>query len=183
MFTEKDFCSFGTSSFLKDAGYVDPTRYSYIKNTRVSDEIMEKHPGLSDDGYMDLIKEYGGTYDRKDVYKTYIEIEEVYHKNSFLDADPWVICSAPTHQDAVNWILNKYNIWISAKPYVCEDGILWLSEIRKIHIDKVELVKTLMVKESHHKAVDDAIKYVLVEEMRQLMNESKLFLNTEKNNG
>ena len=65
MFTEKDFCSFGTSSFLKDAGYVDPTRYSYIKNTRVSDEIMEKHPGLSDDGYMDLIKEYGGTYDIK----------------------------------------------------------------------------------------------------------------------
>ena len=40
-----------------------------------------------------------------------------------------------------------------------------------------------MVKESHNKAVDDAIKYVLVEEMRQLMNESKLFLNTEKDNG
>ena len=55
MFTEQDFCSFGTSSFLKDAGYVDPTRYSYIKHTRVSDEIMEKHPGLSDDGYMDLL--------------------------------------------------------------------------------------------------------------------------------
>ena len=32
------------------------------KNIRFSDEILEKHPGLSDSGYMDLEKKYGGPY-------------------------------------------------------------------------------------------------------------------------
>ena len=41
MFTEEDFCGYGTSMCLKYAGYVDACRYSYIKITRVSDEIME----------------------------------------------------------------------------------------------------------------------------------------------
>lgn len=164
MFTEEDFCSYGTSMCLKYAGYVDACRYSYIKNTRVSDEIMEKHPGLSDYGYMDLIKTYGGTYDRKDVYKTYIEIAEEYHKNSFIDAPPYIKCTAPTLQEAIDWICKTFNIWITAKPYVCEDGIRWLSEIRKIHIDKVELVKTITCKVSYHDAINDAITYTLTEE-------------------
>ena len=56
----KDYCDFETCMSLKELGYNGSSDFTYCKHCRVSDEIAEKHPGLSDSGYMDLIDEYDG---------------------------------------------------------------------------------------------------------------------------
>ena len=76
MFRKEDFCTQKTSMFLKDAGFNDYCRYTYYNVYRVRDEILEKHPGLTDCGYQDLTKEYDGPYETDEVYGHYIEVVE-----------------------------------------------------------------------------------------------------------
>ena len=37
----------------------------------------------------------------------------------------------PTISQVLKWLRKKYFIHISTKPYPCEDGLMWLYEIRK----------------------------------------------------
>ena len=59
---EKAFCDLESSKILKEIGYDEWATYVWKRNTRFSNEIIEKYPGLSDCGYMDLEKKYGGPY-------------------------------------------------------------------------------------------------------------------------
>ena len=135
------------------------------KNTRFSDEILEKHPGLSDCAYMDLEKKYGGPYSKKELYKTYIEPAEFTNRNSLIDSDDSkvVFCSAPYCIDAATWLTENKNIHITTRPYYCEDGLYWMFEIRKYGDYTVSLLKTGTGYISSEAAIRQGIRYYLTE--------------------
>ena len=162
MFREEDFCTQKTSMFLKDAGFNDMCSYAYCNVYRVRDEIIEKHPGLTDCGYQDLTQDFGGPYRINEVYGHYVEIDERRLKNNLLDRTLGEICTAPTLQEAIGWLMQTMNKHVSPKPYVCEDGIMWLVEIRDIGTDKVSLIKTITCKKTYHEAVNAGIEYVAI---------------------
>ena len=39
----------------------------------------------------------------------------------------------PTISQVLKWLRVKYSIHISTKPYSCEDGLMWMYEIRKFN--------------------------------------------------
>ena len=79
---EKAFCDFESSKILKEIGYDEWTTHVWKKNTRFSDEILEKHPGLSYCRYMELEKKYGGPYTEmfKDRFHPFIVECEFQHQ-------------------------------------------------------------------------------------------------------
>ena len=56
---------------------------------------------------------------------------------------------APTISQVLKWFRKKYSIHISTKPHPCEDGIMWLYEIRKFNKCRSVVVanKTGFIKE------------------------------------
>ena len=56
---------------------------------------------------------------------------------------------APTISQVLKWLRDKYSTHISTKPYPCEDGIMWLYEIRIFNKYKSVVVanKTGFIKE------------------------------------
>ena len=93
MLTEKDYCDYETCVALKELGYNEESGYTWVKHYRVRDEILEKHSGLSDDGYLELTEEYGGSYRREEVFGAYVEPIKRWSKNSILDSDFGELCS------------------------------------------------------------------------------------------
>ncbi len=116
------------SILLKEKGFDWPCRYMYAEYTRVADEIIDKHPGLSDDGYMDLLKEYGGVYEQNELYKTYKEPVEGYCRNipKFLNEE-WrrMICAMPTTAQARNWLRKIHRIDIVVWP----EGVIYKADV------------------------------------------------------
>ena len=53
---------------LRDLGFDEYCNVSWRYHTIVNPKIIKKHPGLSDDGYMELCKRYGGPYKSSEVY-------------------------------------------------------------------------------------------------------------------
>lgn len=51
---------------------------------------------------------------------------------------------AQTISQVLDWFRDKYSIHVTTKPYPCEDGVMWLYEIRKFnrYISIVEANKT-----------------------------------------
>ena len=140
---ERAFCDLESSKILKEIGYDEWATHVWKKNTRFSDEILKKHPGLSDCGYMDLEKKYGGPYTADELYQTYIEPVECTTKNSLIPfVSAALFCSAPYCSDVIVWLNEHKNIHISSRPYYCEDGLRWMFEIRKYGDYTVSLLKT-----------------------------------------
>lgn len=56
---------------------------------------------------------------------------------------------APTISQVLKWMRENYSLHISTKPYPCEDGLMWLYEIRKFskYISSVVANKTGFIKE------------------------------------
>ena len=160
---ERAFCDLESSKILKEIGYNEWTEHIWKKNTRISDEIIERHPGLSDCGYMDLEKKYGGPYTKKELYKTCIEPVEFTNRNSsidFFDSNDG-FCSAPYCIDAAAWLIEHKRIHITSRPYYCEDGLRWMFEIREIENDKISLLKTKTGYMSSGAALCNGIRYYL----------------------
>lgn len=69
--------------------------------------------------------------------------------------------AAPTISQVLKWFRKKYSIHISTKPYSCEDGLMWLYEIRKFNKNIVFVManKTGFVEEEQ--ASIAGIEYVL----------------------
>lgn len=69
--------------------------------------------------------------------------------------------AAPTISQVLKWFRKKYSIHISTKPYSCEDGLMWLYEIRKFskYIIAVVANKTGFTEEEQ--AALAGIEYVL----------------------
>ena len=162
---ERVFCDFESSKILKEIGYDEWASYVWKKNTRFSDEILEKHPGLSYCRYMELEKKYGGPYTKEELYQTYIEPVECTNKNSNVNElfnSNVGICSAPYCRDVIVWLNEYKNIHISSRPYYCEDGLRWMFEIREIEKDKISLLKTKTGYMSSEVAFCHGIKYYLI---------------------
>lgn len=169
---EKAFCDLESSKILKEIGYDEWATHVWKRNTRFSNEIIEKHPGLSDCGYMDLEKKYGGPYTREELYHTYIEPVDFTNKNSIIDdvfGSKIAFCSAPYCVDVVLWLIEHKNIHITSKPYYCENGLLWTFEIREIERDKICFLKTGAGYISSEAAICQGIRYYL----------TKIFKNTD----
>ena len=163
---ERAFCDFESSKILKEIGYDEWASYVWKKNTRFSDEILEKHPGLSDCGYMDLEKKYGGLHSKKELYQTYIEPVECTNKNSLINdifGSNIAFCSAPFCSDVIVWLTENKNIHITTRPYYCEDGLYWMFEIRKYGDYTVSLLKTDTGYISSEAAIRQGIRYYLTE--------------------
>lgn len=60
---KEDYCK-----KLRDLGFDEYCDASWRYHIIVNPKIEEKHPGLSDDGYMELCKRYGGPYKSSEVY-------------------------------------------------------------------------------------------------------------------
>ena len=113
-----DYCNCDICIALQQMGYNEPSEYTWVHNCRVSDEILVKHPGLSDSGYMDLIDEYDGPYKREEVYHTYIEPIKRFSRNSLIDTDFGEICSCVHLYEAQTWLRKNKQIHISITLYM-----------------------------------------------------------------
>ena len=104
---KKDYCDFDASMALKSLGYNQGSDYTYCNHCRVSNEMLEKHPGLTDSGYQDLIAEYGGPYKLEEVYKFYIEPVKAWTRNTMIDEELGEFCSCVPLYDAQQWLREK----------------------------------------------------------------------------
>lgn len=114
---------------------------------------------LKDKGYPQVKKNSLAMYSEEGEWfslaKTLDDFE--YSFEDFDDKD----CVSPTISQVLKRLREKYFIHISTKPYPCEDGIMWLYEIRKFNesISVVVANKTGFIKEEQ--AALAGIEYVL----------------------
>lgn len=116
----EDFVTFEIAKKLKEKGFNEGCEYTFYNNYRVRDEIYEKHPGLSDDGYEDLRKKYGGPYKDEEVYGYYIEPLKLYSRNSTIGVNPITKQKVPTNQlyscpniyQVLKWLRNEKKLYV-----------------------------------------------------------------------
>ena len=126
----KDFCDFDVCLAFKELGYNEGSNYTYWNHCRISDEMIEKHPGLSDSGYMDLTDAYGGPYKVDEVYKHYIEPLKRFSRNSMIDNEMGELCSCVHLYDAQKWLREEKNLHITIFSSSQES---WMYRITKPH--------------------------------------------------
>ena len=91
---------------------------------------------------------------------TYKElVQRMYNTNSNLKYSK--NCSCPEIYKVADWILENYNIFIDAKPYWCEDGMMWLFEVYYLMDTRWKPIKCITAKETKIHALADGIEYVL----------------------
>ena len=111
----EDFVTFEIAKKLKEKGFDEGCKYTFYNNYRVRDEIYEKHPGLSDDGYEDLRKKYGGPYKDEEVYGYYIEPLKLYSRNSTIDINSITnngLCSCPNIYQVLKWLRDEKKLYV-----------------------------------------------------------------------
>ena len=119
------FVTFKIAKKLKENGFDEGCEFTFYNNYRIRDEIYEKHPGLSDDGYEDLRKKYGGPYKDEEVYGHYIEPLKLYSRNSTIGVNPITkrkeptneLCSCPNIYQVMKWLRDKKQIHINVSVY------------------------------------------------------------------
>ena len=139
-----DLVTFEIAKKLKEKGFDEGCEYTFYNNYRVRDEIYEKHPGLSDDGYEDLRKKYGGPYKDEEVYGYYIEPLKLHSRNSTIGVNPITKQKVPTNQlyscpniyQVLKWLREEKRIEVNA----CWDNIdaQWIGYASEM--DKPDLV-------------------------------------------
>lgn len=73
------------------------------------------------------------------------------------DGDEW-FCYC---QMALKWLREVHNLHITIKPYITEEGIMYLFEIYKLEAEKFTLIKTKTGFEKSEQANEAALKYTL----------------------
>lgn len=104
MLTDKDFVTQEVGKVLAQFKTFENCPYKYATKTEIADNVLLMHPGLSDSGYMDLLKEYGGKLERDELYKTYIGIVK-YPIGDY-------ICPAPTLYDVQTWLRLMHKVYL-----------------------------------------------------------------------
>ena len=69
--------------------------------------------------------------------------------------------NAPTLQMVMKWLNENHNLYVFARPYVTEDGVFYLYEIKRLHKFMIEPVATETGFEKSEQACEAAIKYCL----------------------
>ena len=117
---QKKFCSLELAQQLKEKGFDLPCEYIYVNRYRVKDEIQEKYPGLSDCGYDELTKKWGGELEEDEVYGQYVDPYRECIRNSYIKPDEKMrLCTMPTLDDARTWLRDKHFFHIVVTPEPC----------------------------------------------------------------
>ena len=111
MLTEKDYCDYDTCVALKELGYDKPSNWGWHKHIRVSNEILEKYPDLSEGGYQDLI--WDGKHTHDEVYKVYIEPLNLYSRNSLINDCETELCACVHLYDAQKFLREEKKIIVN----------------------------------------------------------------------
>ena len=69
--------------------------------------------------------------------------------------------TAPSQSLALKWLREVHNLHITIKPYITEDGNMYLFEIYKLEAEKFTLIKTKTGFEKSELANEAALKYTL----------------------
>lgn len=116
----EDLVNYTIAITLRKKGFDEPCEWTFYNNYRVRDEIYEKHPGLSDDGYEDLSKKYGGPYRDDELYGYYVEPLRLYSRNSTIGINPITkkkvetskLCSCPDINQVLKWLRKEKKLHI-----------------------------------------------------------------------
>jgi len=116
-----------------------------------------------------LLKEKGFNEPCRDFYRK--ENDEWLHRNTYeynyfnLQMPRWEGCySCPTHQMAMRWLREKYNIYISIQPDFPSDKdykMCWCWSANILHENCISLKGYQCYIETYEKATETAIKYCL----------------------
>ena len=102
---------------LKEKGFDEFCEHMFINHRRVRDEIYDKYPGLSDCGYDELTKKWGGPLEEDEVYGQYIDPYEETIRNTWIEPDEKMrLCAMPTLDDARRWVRNNHKIHVVVEP-------------------------------------------------------------------
>lgn len=163
----EEICTYEVAKLAKEKGFDVYCDYTYYNHYRVRDEIKIKHPGLSDDGYEDLRKIYGGPYSDNELYGYYIEALGLHSKNSTIGIHPITknpcatdaICSAPTQTILRRWLREEKGLHISIPLHKGEYKYFWAIDSlnRKKKADDI----AYKLFDTYELALEDALKYAL----------------------
>lgn len=109
------------------------------------------------------LKEKGFSLEKAEIYGKF-DNDGLFHPQLYFNYIETMDCDeiiAPTISQVLKWLRDKFFLHISQKPYPCEDGLMWMYEIRKInkYIVFVVVNKTGFVTEEEASVA--SIKYSL----------------------
>lgn len=109
------------------------------------------------------LKEKGFSLGKTEIYGKF-DNDGLFHPQLYFNYIETMDCDeiiAPTISQVLKWLRDKFFLHISQKPYPCEDGLMWMYEIRKInkYIVFVVVNKTGFVTEEEASVA--SIKYSL----------------------
>jgi hypothetical protein len=140
MITE-DYVSFEVAKLLKEKGFDEATHWFYKTITY-----------LGTDANNVCIKPLNGIED------------EPFHNSVFgfdLNGEDTGEYAMPTLQMVTKWLREVYKLCVVVKPYITEEGIFYLFEIKEMNKDSVVNKKTKTGFDTYEKACEAAIKYCL----------------------
>ena len=91
---------------------------------------------------------------------------QAYFKGSLVDYTMYGFCNGelldcPSQSLALKWLREVHSLHITIKPYITEEGIMYLFEIYKLEAKKFTLIKSKTGFEKCEEAAESAIKYCL----------------------
>ena len=128
----EDFISFELAVKLKEKGFREECLCHYIGE--------------------DLVYNIESPIANNQLWFCHNKFDNIWHRDNV---------DAPTISQVLKWLREEYCLHISTKPYPCEDGVMWMYEVRKFNIYIVAVVanKTGFIKEEQ--AALSGIEYVL----------------------
>ena len=106
----KYICNLTLSQLLAKNGFNETCCACYTQSYRLRQSIIDKHKGLSDSGYQDLLKKYGGNYEEDELYENRIELEANCWCDNNMMQELGQVASAPHIYDAKKWVENQFNV-------------------------------------------------------------------------
>lgn len=146
-----EYVSLPLSLRLKNIGYDYPSNMMYCHNYRVKDEILKKIPNLSDDGYLELTKDYGGLLDEEDVYGYYDEaiychcMNDKFHFENYPD----MLCVCPKYTSVIEWLRTNNNIYVNIYPDIDNfNKVIYSANIIFVQNDNVTCLTTYHINDN-----------------------------------
>lgn len=95
-----------------------------------------------------------------------VPCRQAYFNGSLVDYTMYGFCDGelldcPSQSLALKWLREVHKLHITIKPYITEEGIMYLFEIYKLEAEKFTLIKTKTGFEKSELANEAALKYAL----------------------
>ena len=81
------------------------------------------------------LKEKGFSLEKTEIYGKF-DSDGLFHSQLYFNYFETMDCDeiiAPTISQVSKWLRKEFSLHISQKPYPCEDGLMWMYEIRKFN--------------------------------------------------